>query len=416
MAEGTPQEGAEVRIGMVLGSSFPPDIRVEKEAASLLAAGHTVFLLAQRRSSEEAQQEIVDGIHVVRARTKRLMFWGTRKLNSLFFYLTFVDRLWHPKIAAFVDAQRIDVLHVHDLPLLRTCLKVAAPRSIPVVSDLHENHPEAVHAFGRISVRQRLLSPLKYNPRHWRRYEERATRLADRLIVVVEEAAERFLAAGIPKERIAVVPNTVDLERLASVTFERSIIDAYEGHFVIGYVGGIGPHRGIDCAVAALPYLRERIPSLKLLLVGGLQRAYERKLAHLVERLGVTDRVEFVPWQSFDRAMSYVLASDVCLVAHTKNGHTDTTVPHKLFQYMGLERPVLVSDCAPLLRIVCETDCGRVFRSDDPRSLANRIIELAEDVALRRRLAGNGKAAVGEKYNWRKTSGPLLDLYRGLVR
>lgn len=99
--------------------------------------------------------------------------------------------------------------------------------------------------------------------------------------------------------------------------------------------------------------------------------------------------------------------SDVCLVPHNKNSHTDTTIPHKLFQYMLEGKPVVVSSCKPLKRVVEETDSGLVSEAGKKKDLADKIIDLYNNENLRRELGENGKKAAQGRYNWQKETGSL---------
>ena len=54
-----------MRIGMILENDFPPDIRVEKEARSLIEAGHKVYLLCMQKKTGPSE-EVVDNIFVRR--------------------------------------------------------------------------------------------------------------------------------------------------------------------------------------------------------------------------------------------------------------------------------------------------------------------------------------------------------------
>ncbi|MBA7679021.1 hypothetical protein ES703_87302 [subsurface metagenome] len=79
-----------MKIGMVLYSKFPPDIRIEKEARTLLNAGHKVYLLSYTQENEQKSEEVVNGIHVRRIPPPWLKLSPiSRMLNSLKFYLIF---------------------------------------------------------------------------------------------------------------------------------------------------------------------------------------------------------------------------------------------------------------------------------------------------------------------------------------
>jgi glycosyltransferase involved in cell wall biosynthesis len=81
---------------------------------------------------------------------------------------------------------------------------------------------------------------------------------------------------------------------------------------------------------------------------------------------------------------------------------------------MLMGKPVVVSDCPPLVRVVKGAQCGLVFQSGDPGSLAQAIISLSEDAA-RARLGANGKRAATSEYTWQRSAETLVALYRRLL-
>jgi glycosyltransferase involved in cell wall biosynthesis len=77
---------------------------------------------------------------------------------------------------------------------------------------------------------------------------------------------------------------------------------------------------------------------------------------------------------------------------------------------MLLSKPVVVSSCKPLKRVIEETGGGRVFQAGDANSLAQTILQL-QDPQLRHRLGEAGRQAVMAKYNWQNTSKKLVGVY-----
>jgi len=404
-----------MNIGMVLHTRFPPDIRVEKEARSLIAAGYKVYLLTPPLGNRPEREE-VDGIIVQRTPLSNLL---TRKLNSLKFYLSFRNDFWHKEITKFVDTFKIDVLHVHDLPMVGTGLAVAKAKGIPIVADLHENYPAGLRVWRGVnrSLKQKIVDRLFNGLDRWVAYEKRCVQEVDRVIVVVDEAKERILRYGIPDEKITVLMNVEDVDCFANIELDATILAHYreQKSFIVSYVGGFGPHRGLDTAIKAIALARERVPAIKLLLVGAQKGGYSQVLQKLIQELQVEDLVEITGWQPFEKVPSYINASDVCLVPHHRNPHTDSTIPHKLFQYMLMGKPVIVSDCRPLKRIVEETLAGLVFRAGDARDLADKIVFLYEEHGLRDYYGKQGREAVLKKYNWQRESQKLIKLYENLI-
>ncbi len=392
---------------MVLKGKIPPaDIRVEKEAMTLISEGHEVHLLLERGGGEKVTEtvggiEFFRGIEMGRIRER----W-----HRYTFSFTFRDPMWRNAIRDFAISRRIEVLHIHDLPLVGEAIAVANELGIPVVADMHENYPGGLQVWYTSRFKKKTI----YNFKRWARYERGILARADAVIAVIEESRDRIKELGILAEKIYVVPNTAHVERI-NIPLDPGITERYRGSFVVSYIGGFAPHRGLDIVIRSLPELRGALPDLKVVLVGDRNRPYMDFLKKLAVRSGCGDMVEMPGWQPFEKIWSYIDSSSVCLVPHARNPHTDTTIPHKIFQYMMLKKPVIVSDCPPLKRIIEDAGGGLVFRHDSPGELAGAITRLYKDEGLRNRMGESGREAFLDRYNWDSTSGDLKRLYMDIA-
>ena len=87
----------------------------------------------------------------------------------------------------------IRVLHVHDLPLTGTTLKLQENFKTPVVIDFHENYPDALRTWfeWRKNPFVKLKNRLFMNPERWTVLERKAAHESDRVIAVVDEMKSR---------------------------------------------------------------------------------------------------------------------------------------------------------------------------------------------------------------------------------
>lgn len=389
-----------MNIGMILQSKFLPDIRVENEARSLIEAKHRVHLLCKYNKNRPFE-EVIDNIFIRRTLNLDKTFF-LRKINNLFFLTTFYHKKWAKEIDRFISDKNLDILHVHDLPLVKTALTVAEKHRIPVVADLHENYPAAINVYKISSWKRIYFSNLK----RWEKLEKKCLMKVDKIIVVVLEAKERIIRDhNISPDKIIVVSNTVDINHFNSIPLDREIIEKYKSNFIISYVGGFGLHRGLDTAIKAMVLVEKEIPEAKLILVGG--KSNEVELRSLAKKINLKNII-FTGWQSPEKLSTYIFLSNICLVPHHKNPHTDSTIPYKLFQYMLMKKPVIVSDCKPLERIVNETRAGLIFKAGDPKDLAKNIIQIYKKPD---QYGENGYQAVLRKYNWEDEDKRLIDFY-----
>ncbi len=401
-----------MNIGMLLNAPYPPDIRVGKEVQALLDAGHKVYLLCLRRKGEPYTDEL-NGLSITRLDGGRqnttLALWDA-VISS-----TFVHPLFYFKLLRWVKKHGIEALHVHDLPLTGTALAIKKNYGIPVIADFHENYPDALQVWfqWKKNPLARLKNKLFMQPEHWRKLEKKAVLQADRVIAVVEEMRQRLVDThGAEKDKIVVVTNT-ESRSFTRQPLHPDIYAACGNRFILAYAGHIGPSRGIDTALRGLALLKDK--PIAMAITGAGSTDVMQKLKNLVIELSITDQVYFMGYQPFSRFYSLMHFADVNIIPLKLTVQTDNSAPNKLFQAMMAGKPLLVSSCTSLRRLIESTQAGLVFRHDSPEDFAEKVMELYNNNDLCRTLGANGlKATLGGTLNWEYTSKYLIDLYQSL--
>lgn len=402
-----------MNIGMVLGGPFP-DIRVSKEAGSLIKAGNKVHLICIQNPNQPLN-EIMEGIHITRvggmSKFFQLGIWDI--INSI----AFIHPLFLKALKNFIEENQIQILHVHDLPLAKTAFVWGRKYKIPVIVDLHENYPEAIKVWfeWKKNPLVRLKNKIFFSYRRWFLYERYVANHADHVIAVVEEMKSRLIEVhDTDPSKITVITNSEYKSFKDGEVFEKVYGDHSE-KFIVAYTGNVGPHRGVDTAIEAMQYIGE-LP-VYLAIVGRINKAVENKLLELILHYDLQDKVMLYGYQPYKKFLSFMKQANVNIIPHHSNQHTDNTVPHKIFQCMQVSRPLLVSSSAPIKRIVEETSSGLVFKAGDPRHLAEKIKVLYKDKNLREKLSENGYMATQKEfYNWEATEKELHSLYTSLKK
>lgn len=393
-----------MNIGMLLDKEFYGDLRVENEVQALATAGFNVFVFCFSFNNKNKIDDYC-GAKIIHISVSKKRIYRLRGLTNtiLNFYPSYLAKL----LDEYLNDYNINVLHIHDLYLFEAGLKIKQKRpNIILVGDLHENYVEGLksYKFSNTFPGNILISTEK-----WQISEIEWCNKFDYLITVIEEAVERYASWGIDKNKISVVANYVNLNSFKIENPDKFILEKFSDYNTLTYVGGFDSHRGIESAIKAVPIIIENISNFKLILVGAGRNFNDLKL--LANNLGISDYISFEGWQSHTLLPSYIEASKICLIPHLKTGHTDNTIPHKLFQYMLLKKAILSSNCNPIERIIKETKTGSIYESDNHKDLAEKVIALFGDREQLTQMGENGHAAVSNKYNWNETSKNLTRLY-----
>jgi len=275
-----------------------------------------------------------------------------------------------PRLAA--AGRAFDAQVLYERHALGNTAGVRAARALGVPLLLEVNSPLAHE---RAATRELVLQ------RWATRSERRVLGAADRVLAVTRVLAGMLAELGVERERIAVVPNGVALER-----YPLDAVPAHEG-VVIGFVGFFRPWHGIEALVDALAD-GGLPPPARLLLVGDgpsrasiEARARARGVAHRVRVTGAVGR---------DAVPGLVLSMDVCV----QPAATPYASPLKLFEYMGAGKAIVAVDQPNLREVLAHGDNALLVPRDDPAALARALARLVEDAPLRETLGRRARETV----------------------
>ena len=398
-------------ICMIVDGSYPNDIRVRKEAESLAEKGKKVLVVCPKKK-DDLEKETINNVEIFRIgknynNTKKGVFdivESVININPLFYF----------GLKKAFKNYTIDYLHVHDLPLAGTGF-LFKTKVKKCYLDLHENYPEALKTWflwkqnSIIKVKNKLFM----NPKNWSKKEQKYCSKYDKVICVVEEMKQKLMTNfNIDSKKMIVVSNHEKKEFVNNFREEVAQNIITKKDFSISYIGGFGPHRGLQTAIKAMPKIINVIPNAKLFLIGKGSFDVENKLKSIIKENEVEGFVKFIGYRPFNEVSTIMQKTNINIIPHLANDHTDNTIPHKLFQIMMSKRLLLVSSCKPLQRIVNRYDAGVVFKADDENDFAEKVIEIFKKYDRFQDKTNNAYDAVMNKgENWDNESLKLVSLY-----
>jgi len=390
-----------MRIGMLLERQFPFDERVEKEALSLIAGGHKVYILSFDHDLGKTKENY-KGIEVLRFPLGRNAY---RKLSPLYRILPYYRRLWLKHAKAMAGEYQIDVLHVHDLPLAGVGSAIKKRFGCRLVLDQHELWSETVKHYRHYNT---LAGRIVRFLSNWKAYEKKQFSYADAVVTVEEPIREWYIEkTGTAAEKIIVIPNTPsrsDIERIRLP--EKSEIK----EFVLFYAGKIDRNRYLDTVIRALPVLKEEIPGLVFRVAGNIARGCDPR--QTAKRLGVEKQLSYLGNLSFDEMIREMHLADICIsLLPTFSEELNRTIVTKVYQYLQLAKPMIVSRSHYMRTFVETQGLGLSVDETRPESLAEAVREMYAHPEKMREYSANSQHIRG-LYTWENTVMPLLELYR----
>jgi glycosyltransferase involved in cell wall biosynthesis len=397
---------------MIVDGSYPNDIRVRKEAEALAENGKKILVVCPRKNND-LKNEIINGVEVLRIGNDYT--FSKKGIYDVIESVININPLFYFGLKKVFIKYQIDFLHVHDLPLAGTGYAFKNKVKNKLILDLHENYPEALKTWfeWKKSSILRLKNFIFMSPKTWSKKEKKYCLLYDKVVCVVEEMKQKLISNfNIEDKKLVVVSNHEKKDFIKNFKQEVSQNIINKDSFSITYVGGFGPHRGLDTAIKGMALIIDKIPTAKLFLIGKGNSDVENKLKEIAEKNNVSEYVSFVGYRPFEEVATIMQVSNINIIPHKANEHTNNTIPHKLFQIMMSKSMLLVSSCKPLKRIVEEHDAGVVFEADDAEDFSNKVIDIYLNINTLSIKKENAFNAVTKKgVNWDNESLKLINLY-----
>jgi glycosyltransferase involved in cell wall biosynthesis len=374
---------------------FPFDTRVRREVEALLAAGYEVDVICLGRPGEPSREEY-HGASIRRLPVRQRRAGGLRYIMEYAVFLLAAAAV----AGALHLRRRYDLVQVHSMP---DALVFAAlvPRLLGarVVLDLHECMPE-------FFATKFKVDPGHPVPRVLAALEQLSIRFADTVVTCTEQMREAFIGRGARGDKIHVILNSAD-EAIFNPVDHPPAERRPESLTLICH-GSIEERYGLDTVIKAVALLKDELPGLRFEIYG--EGTYRETLKELASRLGVSDRVSisdgFVP---LDELLDAIAAADAGVVAMKRDAFRDLTHCNKMFDFIAMRRPALVSRTRSV-EAYFDDSCFQLFVADDEEDLARAIRELYHDPARGKRLVERA-AAANDPYRWERQRG----IYQGVI-
>jgi glycosyltransferase involved in cell wall biosynthesis len=236
-------------------------------------------------------------------------------------------------------------------------------------------------------------------------FEKMITKRSTAIHVVSSELRRILIERGVEKESIYVNPNGIDAKTINVIKSKEEIKDALSRHQgkVIGFVGLFAEWDRLDSLIRTLAVLKDRHPSLKLVLVG--DGPVIEDLKGLVKKMNLEKDVLFTGRVDRQNALAYMSGFDMMVLPHSNNYGS----PMVMFEAMALKTPIVAPKLPPILDVHTDESSALLFETLDEDRMAQKIEMLLNDEALAQKIADRSYELVMNRYTWERNVRSVID-------
>jgi len=238
--------------------------------------------------------------------------------------------------------------------------------------------------------------------------EAYVAKVTTHFVVVAEAMKQQYLAAGIGRaDQYSKIFSGFPLEPFAKTRNDlrlRARLGLAPEDIIVGKIARLFKLKGHEDLFAIAPSLIRECPKVKFLLVGdGPSR---KRFEAQTRSLGLENKFVFAGLISPEEIPQYLGIMDILVHLSLREG-----LPRALPQALAAARPVVAYDCDGAKEVCIENETGFLLAPGDLRGLTDRLLRLANNPALRRRLGEQAQRFVQERFGVERMIRDLQALY-----
>lgn len=179
----------------------------------------------------------------------------------------------------------------------------------------------------------------------------------------------------------------------------------------IAYTGSIfdDSKDGLSNIIKAFSLFKNRHENVKLKFIGRISRQnYFEDLKRLVDQLRLTDSISFTGEVSREDYLEQMVNATVMIVAKPVNSYYSGGLSSKVIEYLFSGNPIIMVAADDYVHYLTHKENVYFTKDNEPESLCNALLELFDDISLRKSIAENGRKFAMENFNYHSLTKRLL--------
>jgi len=366
----------------------------------------TAHITSGKQGDVATLKEEVDEFTFYRTPVGSKWYSSLPLLNQLAIINEMADRL-----SEVIEETRPDILHAHSPALTgAAALKVKKKFNLPLVYECRGFWEDAAVDHGTCKE-----NDLRY--KLTRALETHVFKKADAVTTICEGLRADIQARGLPKGKITIIPNAVDIDRFPVIEHKNEQLLnelGLQGKRVLGFIGSFYAYEGLLFLVDAFAEVVKKDPQARLLLVGGGPE--DEAIKARVKELALDEVVILTGRVPHAQVSDYYSLVDLFVYPREKMRLTDLVTPLKPLEAMAQGKLVVASDVGGHKELITDGYNGLLYQSGSQASLIAVLEKMLEESDQWATYRANGRKYVETVRNWEASVANYKDVYERLLR
>jgi glycosyltransferase involved in cell wall biosynthesis len=237
-------------------------------------------------------------------------------------------------------------------------------------------------------------------------------RYCDRIVSVTDKLKDELVRLySVPAEKIIVINNgaNTDIFRPMDQKQARDRLKLDNSKKYVCFVGHLAAWQGVEFLIYSAPHILEKYPDVRFLVVG--DGVMKDKLLKIASETGVLDKFTFTGRISYESVPEYINSADVCVAPFIKDRNSKIGLSAlKTYEYLACGKPIVASNISGVKDLLDLSGGGISVPPENPRELANAVVELIADQKMRNTMGEQGRKYVIENHSWDGVARKILDI------
>ena len=317
-------------------------------------------------------------------------------------YLTILGNPFPLGLIPHLMKNEYDIIHVHSIQAIPSLISAMLKKRAKFIVTPHGISPDD----------KRFL--VKFVWGIYKPLSKFICKRADKVIVLGSREKEKIIRLfDINESKIEVIPNGIELEEKPSIHTIYNFGCRYglENFHTILFVGRVSPTKNPEILINAFKIVHTEIYDTKLIFVGPISDKYKSKLIILAKELNIDKFVVFTGEINREDVLSAYCCADIFVSLGGWEG-----LPTTMLEAMSFGLPCIMFNSGGVGGVIKDRETGLIVNELNTKKIAEKIMLLLEDCALREEISQNAKKEISENYRWERCFEKIYKIYRNYAK